>query len=64
VLMVQVIGYSTTVLPYQSAPIVFALELGRVSTGAATRLCLLLAAITFAALVPLDYVWFRALGQF
>ncbi len=63
VLMVQVIGYSTTVLPYQSAPIVVALQLGGVSTGAATRLCLLLAAITFAVLVPLDYLWFVALGR-
>lgn len=64
VLMVQVIGYSTTVLPYQSAPIVFALQLGGVSTRAATRLCLALAAVTFAVLLPLDYLWFRALGKF
>jgi len=63
VLMVQVLGFSTTVLPYQAAPIVFALQLGRVSSAAATRLCLLLAAMTFAVLVPLDYLWFRALGQ-
>ncbi len=63
VLMVQVLGYSTTVLPYQSAPIVFALQLGRASTGAATRLCLLLAAISLALLMPLDYVWFRILGM-
>lgn len=62
VLMVQVIGYSTTVLPYQAAPIVVALQLGRVSTAAATRLSVVLAVITFAALVPLDYLWFRALG--
>jgi len=39
-----------------------ALQLGRVSTGAATRLSLLLAAITFAVLVPLDYLWFGVLG--
>lgn len=63
VLMVQVLGFSTTVLPYQAAPIVFALQLGRVPVGAATRLCLLLAALTFAVLVPLDYLWFRALGR-
>jgi len=62
VLMLQVIGFSTTVLPYQAAPIVMALQLGRVSTGAATRLSLLLAAITFAVLVPLDYLWFGVLG--
>jgi di/tricarboxylate transporter len=63
VLMVQVIGFSTTVLPYQAAPIVVALQLGRVRGAAATRLCVLLAAITFAALVPLDYLWFAVLGR-
>ena len=63
VLMVQVIGFSTTILPYQSAPIVVALQLGGVSTRAATRLSLLLAAITFAVLVPLDYLWFALLGR-
>jgi hypothetical protein len=62
VLMLQVIGFSTTILPYQAAPIVVALQLGGVSAGPATRLSLLLAAITFLVLVPLDYLWFRALG--
>jgi di/tricarboxylate transporter len=63
VLMVQVIGFSTTILPYQSAPIVVALQLGGASTAAATRLCLLLAAITLVVLVPLDYLWFGVLGR-
>jgi len=63
VLMLQVIGFSTTILPYQAAPIVVALQLGGVSAGPATRLSLLLAAITFLVLVPLDYLWFRALGM-
>lgn len=62
VLMAQVIGYSTTVLPYQSAPIVVALQLGGAGTVAATRLCLWLAAVTLLVLLPLDYLWFRALG--
>ena len=63
VLMIQVVGYSTTVLPYQSAPIVVAVQMGRVPATAALRLCLLLAAVTFAVLVPLDYLWFKALGR-
>jgi hypothetical protein len=62
VLMVQVIGFSTTVLPYQAAPVVFALQLGGVSVGAATRLSLALAVLTFLVLAPLDFLWFRALG--
>jgi di/tricarboxylate transporter len=62
VLMIQVIGFSTTILPYQAAPIVVALQLGGVPAGPAIRLSLLLAAITFAVLAPLDFLWFRALG--
>ncbi len=63
VLMVQVIGFSTTILPYQSAPIVVAVQMGRVPAAAAVRLCLALAALTFLVLVPLDYLWFRLLGM-
>lgn len=62
VLMVQVIGYSTTILPYQSAPIVVAVQMGRVPAAAALRLCLALAAITYVVLVPLDYLWFGIAG--
>ncbi len=37
--------------------------MGGVSTASATRLSLLLAAITFLLLVPLDLLWFAALGR-
>ncbi len=63
VLMVQVIGYSTSVLPYQAAPIVVAVQMGGVRALPAIRLSLWLAAITFIVLVPLDYLWFAALGK-
>jgi hypothetical protein len=45
-----------------AAPIVVAVDMGRVPAGAAIRLSLLLAAITYIALVPLDYLWFALLG--
>ena len=63
VLMVQVLGYSTPVLPYQAAPIVVAMQLGGVRTASAVRLCVALAVITYAVLVPLDYLWFALLGR-
>ncbi len=63
VLMIQVLGYSTTILPYQASPIVVAVQMGRVPGAAAMRLSLLLAAVTFAVLVPLDYLWFALLGD-
>ncbi len=61
--MVQVIGYSTPLLPYQAAPIVVAMGMGRVPARDGARLCLAVAAVTFAVLVPLDYLWFRLLGR-
>jgi len=64
VLMVQVIGYATPVLPYQASPIVVAMGMGAVPARDGIRLCLALAAVTFAVLLPLDYAWFTLLSQF
>jgi len=63
VLMVQVIGYATPVLPYQASPIVVAMGMGQVPARDGLRLCLALAAITFGLLVSLQYAWFALLGQ-
>jgi len=63
VLMVQVIGYATPVLPYQASPIIVAMGMGQVPARDGLRLCLALAAITFVLLVPLEYAWFALLGQ-
>ena len=64
VLMTQVIGYATPLLPYQAAPVVVAMGMGKVPARDGLMLCLLVAAVTFVVLVPLDYVWFRWLGAF
>jgi di/tricarboxylate transporter len=64
VIMIQVIGFSTVVLPYQAAPIVLGLELGHISAASAVRLSLMLTLITFLVLVPADYFWFAYLGKF
>lgn len=62
VLLAQVIGYATPLLPYQSQPIVVAMGMGGVPGRDGTRLCLVLFAVTAGVLAPLDYLWFRALG--
>lgn len=64
VLMTQVIGYATPLLPYQASPIVVAMGMGRVPPREGLKLCLLVAVLTFGLLVPLDYLWFRLLGSF
>jgi di/tricarboxylate transporter len=62
VLMLQVPVFSTVFFPYQSPPIVIAMQLGGVGLRHGTRLCLTMAAITIVALLPLDYLWWRLLG--
>lgn len=62
VLMLQVVVFSTVFLPFESPPMMVALQIGRVGIRPATKLCLALAAITSLLLLPLDYLWWRLLG--
>ena len=62
VLMLQVIGFSALLLPYQSPPIIVALTLSGLRVATAIRYSLVLFAATVVILLPLDYVWWRILG--
>jgi di/tricarboxylate transporter len=62
VLMSQVLGFSNPLLPYESAPLVVAMQLGGERMGPAQVMCLLLAAATVVFLLPLDFLWWRLLG--
>ena len=62
VIMIQVIAYATPLLPYQASPLVLAMALGKVPVREGIRVCLVLAALTAVFLLPLHYLWFRALG--
>ena len=62
VLMLTVVGYTTVILPYQTPPLVIAMQLGGVPMGKGNKLCLYLLAVTVLVLVPLDYLWWRLLG--
>lgn len=63
VIMIQVLGYSTPLLPYQASPIVVAMGLGKVPAKAGLLLCIALALATWLILLPLDYLWFSLLGK-
>lgn len=63
VIMIQVLGYSTPLLPYQASPIVVAMALGKVPARAGMLLCIALAVATYLVLLPLDYLWFSVLGK-
>lgn len=62
VLMTQVVGFSTVLLPYQVAPLVVAMGLSGERLGALARVLWRLAAVTVVVLLPLDYLWWRVLG--
>ncbi len=62
VLMSQVLGFSNPVLPYESAPLIVAMQLGGERVAAAQKLCLILAAVTVLFLLPLDFLWWHLLG--
>lgn len=63
VIMIQVLGYSTPLLPYQASPIVVAMALGKVPAKAGMMLCLMLAVASYLLLLPLDYAWYQLLGK-
>ena len=63
VIMIQVLGYSTPLLPYQASPIVVAMALGKVPARAGMLLCIALAVATYLVLLPLDYAWYNLLGK-
>lgn len=58
-----VLSYSTTLLPYQAPPIILAIALGGARLSDATKLVLLVAALSFAVLLPLNFLWWRVLGM-
>jgi di/tricarboxylate transporter len=60
--MSQVISYATPLLPYQLPPIVLAAAMGNVSLGDATRVMLVLAAVTTPLVLPAAFLWWRLLG--
>jgi di/tricarboxylate transporter len=62
VLMVQVFGYATPVLPYQASPVVVAMGMAAVPARDGLMLSLALATVSAALLLPLDYAWFALLG--
>ncbi|MBT6588126.1 MAG: SLC13 family permease, partial [Rhodospirillaceae bacterium] len=62
VLMLTVVGYTTVILPYQTPPLVIAMQLGSVPMRQGNKLCLCLLAVTVLVLLPLDYLWWRLLG--
>lgn len=63
VLMTQVIGFSTILFPYQVGPLIVAMGLAGERTRPLLKITLSLFVITLLFLLPLDYLWWKFLGQ-
>jgi anion transporter len=62
VLMIQVLGFSTIILPYQMPPVIMSLQLGRIPYGHGVRITVTLAIASLILLTPLNYLWYQFLG--
>lgn len=62
VLMLQVPGFSTPLLPYQAPPLIVAMQLAHMRSIEAMKLVFMIALVTLVVLLPLDFLWWRALG--
>lgn len=63
-LMVIAVGYSTFLAPYQVPPVMVGLQVGALRLVPTMRLALSLAAFGLLVMVPLQYLWWRAIGYF
>jgi di/tricarboxylate transporter len=64
VAMVQVIGLSTPILPYQAPPLIVAMALAAIPVSALIRVCAALAVVVAVVGIPVTYVWWSWLGIF
>ena len=62
VLMTQVIGFSTILFPYQSAPLTVGMQISKEPVAKLLKITVPLTLITGFVLVPLDFLWWKLLG--
>lgn len=62
VLMTQVLGFSTIVLPFHAPAILIGIQLSGIKIMSAVIFCSILAVVTVLVLLPIDYLWWHILG--
>lgn len=62
VLMMQMVGVSSILFPYQAPPLLVALQLTGVKLQSMFRLILILALASYLVFIPLNYLWWQMLG--
>ena len=63
-LMTQVISWTVAPFPYVLPPLVIAAQLAGAQAGHLLRLLLAMTALAWIVMLPLQYLWGRALGIF
>lgn len=64
IIMMQPPAFSTVLLPFQGPPIVIAMQLGKVRMADGIKVTLAVGLVSLLILLPLDYLWWVALGVF
>jgi len=62
VLMTEILGFSTTLMPYQGPPLVVLLSMCSAKVFDLVRLNLSVAAVMLILGFPLSFLWWRAIG--
>jgi len=62
VLMMQVLGFSTVVFPYQTPPVVIGMQLAGVRLATGMKFCFAIFVLTVLLLIPLDILWWKLIG--
>ncbi len=60
--MTQMLGISSTAIPYQAPPLIVAMSISKVPTVVFLRICFWLAAAVTIVGVPLTYFWWQLIG--
>jgi di/tricarboxylate transporter len=63
-LMTIVLGFTTAVLPFQVPPIVVGMQVAGLKLRRFLRMSVPLAVVSLTVLLPINYLWWRAIGYF
>ncbi|MDF1590118.1 MAG: SLC13 family permease [Desulfobacterales bacterium] len=62
VLMIQVIGFSLLLFPYQAPPVVLAIQMGGLKPKAVVHFLILVTIASGLFLLPINFLWWRFIG--
>ena len=62
VLMIQVIGFSLLLFPYQAPPVVLAIQMGGLKPKAVVQFLILVTLVSILFILPINFLWWRLVG--